>query len=116
VAAALVGLAPSHRRARARSGSPARTCAGGPAPATEGYYRSFITRDAPSLSRRVAGRRLRLPSRLLHGTREPLGVPLARGIQRHGDDARLELLDGVGHWVPEERPGVVAERIRAMAM
>jgi pimeloyl-ACP methyl ester carboxylesterase len=57
-----------------------------------------------------------MPARLLYGTREPLGVELAQGIERHGDDAALELLEGAGHWVPEERPDAVAERIREMAV
>ena len=89
--------------------------ADGPAHATEGLYRSFLLRDAPSLGRRVARRRLQVPTRLLYGRREPFGVGLAYGIERHGDDARLELLDGAGHWVPEERPERVAEQIRTMA-
>ena len=33
---------------------------------------------------------------------------LALGLERHGDDARTELLDGCGHMVPEERPAEVA--------
>jgi pimeloyl-ACP methyl ester carboxylesterase len=86
-----------------------------PARATEGYYRSFLLQDSRSLPDLVAGRRLQVPTRLLYGRREPLGVSMAHGIERHGDDAALELLDGAGHWVPEERPEVVAERIRAMA-
>jgi pimeloyl-ACP methyl ester carboxylesterase len=87
--------------------------AAGPARATEGYYRSFLLRDSVELGRAVAGRRLRIPARLLYGTREPLGVPLARGLERHGDDARLELLPGAGHWLAEERPDEVAAAIRA---
>ena len=87
-----------------------------PARATEGYYRSFLTRDAPALCRQVAGRRLEMPARLLYGTREPLGTAFARDFERHGDDAHLELVDGAGHWLAEERPDLVAERIRAMAL
>jgi pimeloyl-ACP methyl ester carboxylesterase len=87
----------------------------GPAKATQRLYRSFLLRDAPALRSVVAGRRLEVPTRLLYGRREPLGTALAEGLERHGDDARVELLDGVGHWVPEERPGLVADRIRALA-
>jgi pimeloyl-ACP methyl ester carboxylesterase len=86
-----------------------------PARASERYYRSFLTRDALRLGGLVARRRLHGPARLLYGTREPLGVALARGIERHGDDAALELVEGAGHWLPEERPQLVADRIRAMA-
>jgi len=87
-----------------------------PARATEGYYRSFLLRDAAELTRAAGGRRLEMPARLLYGTREPLGVALAQGIERHGDDAALELVDGAGHWLPEERSEAVAAAIRAMAV
>jgi pimeloyl-ACP methyl ester carboxylesterase len=86
----------------------------GPARATEGLYRSFLLRDAPALGSRVGGRRITVPARLVYGRREPLGPEMAEGLERHGDDARVELLDGVGHWVPEERPDVVAARIREL--
>jgi pimeloyl-ACP methyl ester carboxylesterase len=87
----------------------------GPARATERLYRSFLLHDAAAITRRVAGRRLEVPARLLYGTREPLGTALAQGFEDHGDDARLELVPGVGHWLPESRPELVAERIRTMA-
>jgi pimeloyl-ACP methyl ester carboxylesterase len=84
------------------------------ASATERLYRSLI-RDAAIDARRVAGKRLRVPTRLLQGTRDPLGTDMVKGIEDHGDDARVELLEGCGHWLPEERPQVVAEHIRALA-
>jgi pimeloyl-ACP methyl ester carboxylesterase len=86
----------------------------GPAEATERLYRSFLLRDAPALRSLVAGRRLTVPTVLLYGSREPLGAALAEGLERHADDARIELLDGVGHWVPEARPELVAEQIRTL--
>jgi len=55
-----------------------------------------------------------VPARLLHGTRDPLGTALALGLERHGDDARTELLDGCGHMVPEERPAEVAAAVRSL--
>jgi pimeloyl-ACP methyl ester carboxylesterase len=84
------------------------------AAATERLYRSFLTRELPKLAKQPPPGRLEVPTRLLFGSREPLGTDLAKGLERHGDDATVEYLEGCGHWVPEERPAVVAERIRAL--
>jgi pimeloyl-ACP methyl ester carboxylesterase len=78
------------------------------------YYRDFLLREAPILAGRFAGTRLAVPTRLLYGTREPLGRALAEGLERHGDDARTELLPGCGHFVPEERPAEVAAAAREL--
>jgi pimeloyl-ACP methyl ester carboxylesterase len=78
-------------------------------------YRSFQLQEAgPGMAGGFAGKRLAVPTRLLYGRRDPLGTALAKGIERHGDDASLELLEGCGHFVPEERPQVVAERARSL--
>jgi pimeloyl-ACP methyl ester carboxylesterase len=73
-------------------------------------YRDFLLRE---VLRFPAGR-LRVPTRLLYGRRDFLGVAPALGLERHGDDARTVLLDGCGHFVPEERPGEVAAAIREL--
>jgi pimeloyl-ACP methyl ester carboxylesterase len=77
------------------------------------YYRSFLTQEAPTVTS-VRGRRLAVPTRLLSGTRDPLGTALAQDLERHGDDARTEFLAGCGHFVPEERPAEVAAAVRAV--
>jgi pimeloyl-ACP methyl ester carboxylesterase len=77
------------------------------------YYRSFLTRETPPAVL-VRGRRLAVPTRLLFGTRDPLGTALAQDLDRHGDDARTEFLAGCGHFVPEERPAEVAAAVRAV--
>jgi pimeloyl-ACP methyl ester carboxylesterase len=80
------------------------------AEAASRLYRDFLLHEAG----RVRLPRLRVPTRLLHGTRDPLGTALALGLERHGDDARTELLDGCGHMVPEERPADVASAVRSL--
>jgi pimeloyl-ACP methyl ester carboxylesterase len=80
------------------------------------YYRHFLARDVLEGARGTfAGRRLAMPARLLLGRRDPLGTAFAEGFERHGHDAALELIDGCGHFVPEERPDLVAERARELA-
>jgi pimeloyl-ACP methyl ester carboxylesterase len=78
------------------------------------YYRSFLTQEAAASATAARGRRLEVPTRLLFGTRDPLGTALAQDLGRHGDDARTEFLAGCGHFVPEERPAEVAAAVRAV--
>jgi pimeloyl-ACP methyl ester carboxylesterase len=78
-------------------------------------YRTFVTREAlPSVIGAFAGRRLGVPARLVVGREDPLDAGFAEGFERHGDDAQAEILEGCGHFVPEERPARVAEHARAL--
>jgi pimeloyl-ACP methyl ester carboxylesterase len=87
----------------------------GRAAASSRLYRTFLTRELPGiLGGALRSRRLAVPTRLLFGTRDPLGTAMATGIERHGDDAQAEYLDGCGHFVPEERPEAVAAAARAV--
>ena len=85
---------------------PYKTTAG----AASQYYRQFLTRE---LLRGPTGR-LTIPTRLLQGRRDPIGTRLAEGLDRHGDDALTMLLEGCGHFVPEERPADVAAAVRSL--
>jgi pimeloyl-ACP methyl ester carboxylesterase len=71
--------------------------------ATRRLYRDFLTRE-------LTGRhgRLSVPARLLIGRREPLGDYIAANFP-----GEVEVVPGVGHFVPEEAPALVADRIRA---
>ena len=55
-----------------------------------------------------------MPSRLLIGEHDPLGAHMAAGFERRGEDAAYEIVPGVGHFLPEERPALVAERALAL--
>jgi pimeloyl-ACP methyl ester carboxylesterase len=78
-------------------------------------YRSFLTRELPaSAAGGLGGRRLGVPTRLVIGGKDPLGAHLAAGIERHGDDAAWEILEGIGHFAPEEAPQAVATRARSL--
>jgi pimeloyl-ACP methyl ester carboxylesterase len=84
------------------------------AEASSRLYRDFLTRELPAQLGRRTGGRLRMPARLLFGRRDPVGTAMAAGLERHGEDARVEYLEGCGHFVPEERPEAVAAGARAV--
>jgi pimeloyl-ACP methyl ester carboxylesterase len=77
-------------------------------------YRHFLARELmPALLGGSRGR-LRVPTLVLHGRRDPLGRELATGIERHADQGTFELVAGAGHFLPEEAPELVADRARAL--
>jgi pimeloyl-ACP methyl ester carboxylesterase len=75
-------------------------------------HRTFLTRELGSL---LAGLyrdgRVAAPTLVLYGDRDPLFSPSAYDDhERHAESLRLEAVAGVGHYLPEEAPQVVAER------
>jgi pimeloyl-ACP methyl ester carboxylesterase len=78
-------------------------------------YRTFVTSEISApLMGAFENRRLEMPARLLIGERDPLGAALAAGFERHGVDAAHEVVPGVGHFLPEERPEIVVARAREL--
>ena len=75
------------------------------AEAASRYYRDFLTREAL----RATPARPTVPTKLLYGTREPMGRAGAEGFDG------LQMLEGCGHFVPEERPEEVAAAVRSIA-
>jgi pimeloyl-ACP methyl ester carboxylesterase len=70
-------------------------------------YRTFVLRELAAGTRG----RLRVPARLVVGADDPVVRPsLLAGRDRHADDLTVELVAGCGHWIPAERPDLVAER------
>jgi pimeloyl-ACP methyl ester carboxylesterase len=85
------------------------------AEASSRLYRTFLLRELPAmtLGRYVSGR-LEVPARLVVGRRDPvITEDLVDGYQQHADDMTVEVVDG-GHFLPEQRPEVVADRVLAM--
>ncbi len=79
-------------------------------------YRTFLLGELrPYIARAQRGRRLRVPTLLLHGTRD-----LAIDHRRFGewplwaDDMAVELRQDAGHFIAEELPEVVADRAGAL--
>jgi pimeloyl-ACP methyl ester carboxylesterase len=72
--------------------------------ASSKLYRDFLLHDV----RTIVRRRPTMPAKLLIGSREPIRA-FAQGFP-----GELDVVDGAGHFVLEEAPQAVAERIRAM--
>jgi len=82
--------------------------------ASQALYRHYLTAATQIFLRRVhRGRRLTVPTRAVFGAEDfYVAVANTLGGEQHADDWRLHLLDGVGHWTPQERPDVVAHAAR----
>jgi pimeloyl-ACP methyl ester carboxylesterase len=83
----------------------------GRARASQLLYRHYIAAAWAVLVRREhSGRRLTVPTRAVFGA-DDFYIPVANtlGGEEHADDWSLRLLEGCGHWTPEERPDAVAE-------
>jgi pimeloyl-ACP methyl ester carboxylesterase len=77
-------------------------------------YRQFQLREAPALAGEVRGRRIEVPVRLLFGRHDSAQDPRQlRGLRPHAPDSRIELAD-TSHWIVDERPDLVADRIQAL--
>ncbi len=71
-------------------------------------YRTFLLHEAG----RTGGGRLRVPTHAMTGARDPAVRPvLLEGAEDHADELTVETVPGCGHFLPEERPELVAERV-----
>jgi pimeloyl-ACP methyl ester carboxylesterase len=82
--------------------------------ATAGLYRAFQLREmVPILRGRYLQRRITIPLRLLFGKKDLLYDPHVEQIlRRNADQVEVEAIDGASHFIAEERPELIAERIR----
>ena len=93
-------MAPFREPARARAAS--------------ALYRDFIVPLFPRVIRGVYRRRLRTPTLVLFGSEDPNMWPeLLGGYQGLADDLVLECIDGASHFIADEKPDVVIERVMA---
>ena len=74
--------------------------------ASSKLYRDFLVHELRPGA--YAGQRPQMPAKLLIGSREPFRA-FAAGFR-----GEVEIVEGAGHFLPEEKPQTVAERIRAM--
>jgi pimeloyl-ACP methyl ester carboxylesterase len=112
---------PALPRAMARQGVPpdaaavfaARLREPGRAEAGSKVYRSFVVHEMPGLLRgRYDRERLRVPVRMLYGEDDSVIRPgMLTGLSQHADDFALERVPDTGHFIVDQRPGLVAERL-----
>jgi pimeloyl-ACP methyl ester carboxylesterase len=79
-------------------------------------YRTFLLHELrPYVGGQHYGRRLSVPTLLLHGTRD-LAIDYRRfgDWRRWADDMAVELRDDSGHFIAEELPDLVAARARTL--
>jgi pimeloyl-ACP methyl ester carboxylesterase len=81
-------------------------------PVTERLYGSFL-RELPALFRgRYSAADLRVPSKLVFGVRDPvLTARAATAAAAQSDSLDLELVPDAGHFVVDQRPELVADRL-----
>ncbi|HEX6229777.1 MAG TPA: alpha/beta hydrolase [Solirubrobacterales bacterium] len=77
-------------------------------------YRVFQLKEMPALMRgRYRDRRLTVPTRLVNGADDFATRPgMVAGTERQADDMQVELVEGCGHFVVDERPDLVIARAR----
>jgi pimeloyl-ACP methyl ester carboxylesterase len=84
------------------------------AEATVQIYRSFLLHELrPLATGRFDAARLTVPTLWLVGGDDPLARYADRGYREHADDMTLECIPGAGHFLPEELPQTVLERVLA---
>ena len=79
-------------------------------------YREFLLREGvPVALGRYRGAALTIPTRLVVGDGDPVvSAATLEGWRDCAQDMEVEVLPGVGHFVPEEAPEEVAARARAL--
>jgi pimeloyl-ACP methyl ester carboxylesterase len=87
----------------------------GHAEAGSRWYRTFQTKEMLGWMRgEYNDARVEVPVRWLTGTEDPVITPdLTDGYAERISDFEVELVDGVGHWIVEQRPELVLDRVRA---
>lgn len=79
-------------------------------------YRTFLLRELPKQGRRPDPRRGLVPTRVLFGVDDMAVRPeLAAPETANAEDYALERVSGCGHFIAEERPDLVRERLLLLA-
>lgn len=77
---------------------------------TVAMYRTFLTREVLPIARgRYAHAKLELPTTVMYGERDLVTRGLEPGPVRGQPHLQVEKLEGVAHWIPEQRPQAVID-------
>lgn len=79
--------------------------------ATADFNRNVMRREVPHFVRNFRSLRLRVPTLHLNGAKDPLSEGIPDSYQDYADDMRLEMIPDCGHFVPEEQPEWLVERL-----
>jgi pimeloyl-ACP methyl ester carboxylesterase len=79
-------------------------------------YRTFLTSELPAVGRQPEARVSHVRTRAVFGAKDFAVHPdLASAKTARADDYTLELVPGVGHFIVDERPDIVRERLISLA-
>jgi pimeloyl-ACP methyl ester carboxylesterase len=83
------------------------------AKATEQLYRTWVREEfVPMLRGRYRTTRQRVPTLMVFGREDPAIRPHSlRWFEEHADDMALEIVPGASHFIVDERPDLVTDRI-----
>jgi pimeloyl-ACP methyl ester carboxylesterase len=85
------------------------------AEASQLLYRSYLRALLTLVERPYEGVRLTTPTRLVLGRGDQAVAEVTvRGFEPHADNMALDIVEGCGHFVPEERPDVVVRHAREL--
>ncbi|WUV50986.1 alpha/beta hydrolase [Nocardia vinacea] len=79
--------------------------------ATIDFNRNVVLHEVPHFARHYRMMRLRVPTLHLNGACDPLSEGVPDSYRDYADDMRLERIPDCGHYVPEERPQWLADRL-----
>jgi pimeloyl-ACP methyl ester carboxylesterase len=79
--------------------------------ATRAFDRNVVTREIPYFVRHYRSLRVDAPVLHLNGAEDPLTVGLARSYREYAPRMTFETVPGCGHFIPEERPRELVERV-----
>jgi pimeloyl-ACP methyl ester carboxylesterase len=80
--------------------------------ATKRFDRNVVLHELPDLARHHRQLRSRVPTLHLNGDHDPLVPALSSSYRKYADDLLLETVPDCGHFVAEEQPAWLVERVQ----